>query len=231
MTNLTTTARITGACYLAMGISGALGFLIIRPTLYFPEDAAQTLRSLTENLALAHLGVALELCTVLTQSLTAIFFYKLLRPFNPAAAFATAALGLANAVAVLASAACMQTALDVVKSSGLASGSDPTSTVQLLFMVSSHFWAAGSIFFGLWIIPMGQVVREADLAPRPLAWFLQMGGIGYIVSALLGHGLPAPPTWLIDGLTLPATIGEFWMLGYLLFRGIRTTAKVPALDS
>jgi hypothetical protein len=38
---------------------------------------------------------------------------------------------------------------------------------------------------------------------------------------LLGYA----PTWLVDALTITATIGELWMIGYLLVVGIRPAAE------
>jgi hypothetical protein len=37
----------------------------------------------------------------------------------------------------------------------------------------------------------------------------------------VGYGFADAPSWLVDTLALPATIGEFWMIGYLLAKGIR----------
>lgn len=225
MNDLKRTARITGAWYLGLAITGMLGFLTIRPLVYFPDDAAQTAKSLMERAALAHAGVALELGIVLMQALAALSFYKLLRALDPVSAFGTAAFGLMNAGAILASAACMRTALVVTERSGLAAGGDVVSTVQLLFMLSAEFWAAGAVFFGLWLIPMGKAVRTANLAPPALGWTLQIGGVGYVLSALVGHGLPQVPRWAVDCLTIPASIGEFWIMGYLLVFGVRTAEK------
>ena len=49
-----------------------------------------------------------------------------------------------------------------------------------------------------------------------------VGGVGYILSALVGYGITDAPSWLYEGLTIPASIGEFWMIGYLLVVGIRS---------
>jgi hypothetical protein len=45
------------------------------------------------------------------------------------------------------------------------------------------------------------------------------GGIGYLISAVINYtGIESP---LFGFLTVPATVGEFWMIGYLLIFGIR----------
>ena len=57
---LVRTARTTGLCYLGLAITGALGFLVIRPRLFAADDPAATLAQLVEHPSLARAGVALE---------------------------------------------------------------------------------------------------------------------------------------------------------------------------
>ena len=96
--------------------------------------------------------------------------------------------------------------------------------MQLLYLVSGNLWSAGAVFFGLWLIPMGWCVLRSGWMPQPLGWILIGGGIGYVLSALVGY--LAPDARLIaDALTYPATVGELWMVGYLLVRGVRRTAS------
>lgn len=65
---MTRTARIAGAWYLGLAITGILGFLLVRPEIYVDGDAATTLANLRGKEALAQLGVALEMTIVVTQA-------------------------------------------------------------------------------------------------------------------------------------------------------------------
>src|SRR5690606_37895319 len=98
-----THARTAGLAYLALGITGMLGFLVVRPRVVAAGDPAATLANLVENPMLARWGVALELGIVLSQALVAVAFYRLFRSVNPSSAWALAAFGMVNAVAILAS--------------------------------------------------------------------------------------------------------------------------------
>ena len=212
------TARATGLLYLALALTGALGFLLIRPQLV-ADDAAVTLARLTERESLTRLGIALELGIVLTQALAAVWFYRLFRPVEPVAAGALAAFGLVNATVILGSAASLATALEVA----LEPVGDATGQIRLLTELSANLWGVGALFFGLWLIPMGLLVRRCGM-PRPLGWLLLAGGVGYVLSAFLDYLVPGAQP-VADLLTIPATIGEFWMIGYLLHGGVfRSTA-------
>jgi Domain of unknown function (DUF4386) len=49
------------------------------------------------------------------------------------------------------------------------------------------------------------------------------GGVGYVLSAFVVYF--APDAGIVaDALTFPATVGEFWMIGYLLVRGVNRRA-------
>lgn len=207
-------ARVTGLLYLGLGLSGMLGFLVIRPQLFDPDDPAATFTQLLEHETLARTGIALELALVVTQVLAALWFYRLFRPVDPFTAGATALFGTVNAVVVLGSAAFLATALDVAI--------DPVGedTSQLMYVVSENLWGVGNVFFGLWLIPMGLAALRSGWTPRPLGWTLVVGGVGYLLSAFVNYVSPsAGPA--ADSLIVPAAVGEFWMIGWLLLRGLR----------
>lgn len=217
---LVRTARETGLAYLGLAVTGLLGFILIRSQLFVADDPQATLANLTEHESLARLGVALELGVVLTQALVAVWFYRLFRGVSSVAAGSIAAFGLVNATAILGSAALLAAALDVSTDPSLTVAGSAATTAQLLYVVSGHLWAVGGIFFGLWLIPMGWLALHSGWMPSLLGWVLMVGGVGYVASAFLGYLLPDADVaaYLI---TVPASIGEFWMVGYLLARGVR----------
>lgn len=90
-----------------------LGFLVVRPALFVPHDPSATLARLLDNEDMARIGIALEMGIVITQTLAALWFYRLFRSVDDFAAGAIAVFGLVNAIAILASAALLATALQV----------------------------------------------------------------------------------------------------------------------
>jgi hypothetical protein len=218
--DLVSTARITGLFYLALALTGLLGFLIIRPQIVDPNDAAATLAHLVEHEWLARAGIALELGVVVTQALAAMWFYRLFRSVDSFAAGSIAAFGLVNAVAILTSAAALGTALQVA----LEPIGDPAALAQLMYVVSENLWGVGAVFFGLWLVPMGVCVLRSGWMPRPLGQLLIVGGAGYLLSAFARYLVPDIGAF-VDLLTIPASIGEFWMVGYLLIRGVNRQAR------
>ena len=219
------TARITGLFYLGLAVTGALGFGLVRSRIFVAGDPAGTLANLSGHASLARLGIALELGIVLTQALAAVWFYRLFRGVDAFAAGSLAAFGLINAVMILSSAAMLAAAVDVAGDPSLAAAGDATATVQLLYVISGHIWGVAAIFFGLWLVPMGWLVIRSGWLPRLLGWILIGGGVGYILSAFVAYLIPSGNT--VAGLmAIPATVGELWIVGYLIFIGVRSRSDV-----
>ena len=218
-------ALSTGLAYAGLAVTGALGFLLIRSQLYVPDDAAATLANLVAHEGKARTGIALDLAVVLTQALASLGFYRLFRPLNPVAAFATAAFGVVNAVCVLVATAFSATALQVALGSGPGAG-DRAATALLLYDLNDATWGAGALFFGLWLVPMGWCALRSTAMPDLLGRILVVGGVGYVLSGFLHFAVPDSAT-VADLLTVPATVGELWMVGLLLVTGLRRGRTTP----
>jgi hypothetical protein len=220
-----TISRITGLAYLGLAITGALGFMLIRGKLYVSGDAVKTAANLVEREGLARFGISLDFGAALTQALVAVSFFLLFRRVHAIAAASITVFGLMNAAALLFAAACSATALNVALDKTPASAQD----ALLLYRLQGSAWAVGGMFFGLWLIPMGWLVLRSAPMPRVLGWLLVAGGVGYVLSTFVNQLLP-DATAVGSVLLIPSTIGEIWMIGYLLFKGISNsnTRRVPA---
>lgn len=217
---LNRTARTTGLLYLGLAVTGALGYQFVRGLLYVADDPGGTLSNLVEHTSTARLGIVLELGIVLTQALTAVWFYRLFRGVDSFAAGLVAVFGMVNAVAILGSAAVLATALDVAGDISLTVSGGAATTVQLLYVISGHLWGVGGLFFGLWLIPMGWLVVRSAWLPRVLGQLLMVGGVGYVLSTFVSYAF-AKADLAAGLLTVPATIGELWIVGHLIVVGIR----------
>jgi len=215
---LMATARLTGIWYLLLAISGVLGFLFFHSQIFVSDDPQKTLTNLMVLESTSRIRLLLELVIITSQALAAVWFYKLFIEIEPWAAFAIGSWGLMNSVAIMVSAISMGAAIEIANFAS-PTFQEKVILIQLLSSIISHAWIVGGLFFGLWLIPMGYVVITSKRMPIWLGRILIIGGIGYILSTFFNcigfsHSL-------LDFLTIPATIGEFWMIGYLLLYGIR----------
>ncbi len=212
------TARVTGIWYLILAISGMLGFLIYQPQIFIPNNPQQTLNNLINQETTARIRLILEFVIIISQALSAVWFYKLFKPINEWGAFTLAIWGTMNAAIILVSAIAMSSEIDIANSV-TTSLQGKTDMIQLLSQVMTNAWGVGSLFFGLWLIPMGYIIVTSKRMPIWLGRILIIGGMGYILSAFIGYfGIKHA---LLELLVIPATIGEFWIIGYLLIYGLR----------
>lgn len=211
------TARVTGVWYLMLAITGMVGFLILHSRIYVSGDPSKTFANLKEHETLARIRLLFEFLIVVSQALVAVWFYKLFRDIRHVAAWALAVWGMMNAAAIMISAMAMAGTISVANSTQVLS--ERMIMIQVFDQFMKNAWGVGSLFFGLWLIPMGYIVVNSRCMPVWLGRVLIVGGAAYIVKTFINY-MGVSGAWL-DMLVIPATAGEFWMIAYLLIFGIR----------
>ena len=221
--SLIKTARITGLWYLMMAITGILGFMVFHSQIFVSGNPEQTLTNLVELESTARIRLLLEFAIVISQALTAVWFFKLFKDNYEWEAWTLGIWGMVNALAIMISAISIASAIGIANSD-ISAMEDKVLLIQVLQHIISNAWGIGGLFFGLWLLPMGYIVVKSKRLPIWLGRVLILGGIGYLVSTVLRYaGIDFSFNRF---LMLPATIGEFWMIGYLLIFGIRPDNEV-----
>lgn len=215
------TARITGVWYLMLAIAGMVGFLTLHARIYVADDPSKTLSNLVEHQTLARTRLLFEFLIVVSQALAAVWFYKLFKDIRHVAAWSLAAWGMINAAAIMISAMAMGGAIEVANSTQ--GQQEKLIMIQIFAQFIKNAWGVGSLFFGLWLIPMGYIVVSTQRMPVWLGRVLILGGAGYLVSTFISY-MGVHGAW-VEMLVIPATVGEFWMIAYLLIFGIRPANK------
>jgi Domain of unknown function (DUF4386) len=212
------TARLTGIWYLLLAISGVLGFMVFHPKIFIPANAQQTVTNIVNHHTIASVRLVLELVIIVSQALAAAWFYKLFCTINKWAAATLCIWGTVNSVIITVSAIAMNVAIDIANSASITM-QEKTIALQILQSIISNAWAIGGLFFGLWLLPMGYIIISSKRLPIWLGRTLILGGIGYLLQTFIN--CTGVKSTFINLLVLPATIGEFWIIFYLLVYGIR----------
>jgi len=138
---LVSTARTAGVCYLALAISGVVGFLVLHPQIYVSGDLSLTVSNLIEHETKARLRLLLEFAIVISQALAAIYFFKLFKDINHTASWALAAWGTINASVIMISAIAMGGAINVANMT-LPMG-EKLIMIQIFDQVIKNAWGVG----------------------------------------------------------------------------------------
>jgi hypothetical protein len=226
--NLMKTARITGFWYLLMAIVGILGFIVFHSQIFVSGNPEQTLTNIVELEATVRIRLLLEFGIVIAQALTAVWFYKLFKDHYQWEAWTLGVLGITNALVIMISAIAIASAIGI-SNADIGTLKDKVLLIQLLQNIIANAWGIGGLFFGLWLFPMGYIVIQSKRMPVWLGRVIILGGMGYVFSTIIYYaGIEFN---LNTYLTLPATIGEFWMIAYLLVFGIRPTDSIKANEN
>ncbi|WP_157248113.1 DUF4386 domain-containing protein [Nonomuraea typhae] len=225
-------ARLTGALYLVVAILGGFAQLYVRARVFVPGDAARTAENVVAQATMFRLGFLADLVQVTCFLGVALLLHHILR--QTSAALARAMLVL---MAVAVSMICLNllnhlAALLVATQPAYADAFGGTggsqALVLLLLDMHRYGYLLAQMFFGLWMLPAGLLVRRSGLFPKPLGLVLIAGAAGYLADLFAQFTVPALAGTLAPFVLTTATVAEVWLLVYLLTIGVRTPRPAPA---
>ena len=223
-------ARIAGLLYLVVGIFGGFAAGYVSPRVYAPGDAATTAGNVLANTGLIRIGVVADLFQATVLVFLGMALYLLLKHVHTNAAAAMVVL-----VAIGTTLMCLDkvfhvAALRVATNTSYAAdfgAAGSNALVLLLLDMHHHGYLIAQIFFGLWLVPLGYLAYRSGMFPKALGVALILGGSSYLIDLLAAFLIPDLGKQIHGFLAIPPTIGEVWMVGYLLVKGVR----VPARDT
>ena len=222
-------AKIAGLLYLGVGITGGFAEGFVEPRMYVAGDAAATAGNVVANAGLVRLGVVSDLVDQTLFIFLALTLYALLKHVHQSAARAMVVLvAVAAAICALSAVfefAGLRVATGAIDLSAL--GADGSNGIVLLLLDTQHYGLLiGQIFFGLWLVPLGYLTLKSGWFPKALSIVLVVAGTCYLVDMLTKFLVPDFGQLISRFVTLPCIVAEIWILGYLLFIGVRTTKTV-----
>ena len=216
------TARIAGFLYLILMICGMFSYMFVNSRLIVPGDAATTVNNIMASKSLYVSGIISWLISETAFVLLVYVLYKLLKPVNKNHALLMVMFVL---VAVPIS---FINELNKFAALLLLSGADYLTAftasqlhalVPLFLDLNEYGIHINSMFFGLWLLPLGYLVFKSGYIPRILGILLMIGWFGYMLEFFTFFLFPdfnaaIEPVFMITG------IGEFLLVLWLLIKGV-----------
>ena len=213
-------ARLAGAAYLSLGIASAFGFYHA-PVLQ--GDLNAIARGLVASDLRFRVGVVTDLLSTALSVPLALLLYQLLKPVREAQAALMAVLLL---VAMPIS---FVVALNYVAAQWLLTGAPVVSALasperqalgMLFLRLHTHGVLAVEVFWGLWLLPFGLLVKRSRFLPRVLGVLLVVAGIAYVAHSLATLLLDGQRFVVFERITLLArAAGELPAMLWLLIVG------------
>jgi hypothetical protein len=219
------TARYAGLLYLLMAITSAFSLLTMPSNIIVKGNALQTAQNLVTQETTVRLVIASHLAGQSIFLLLAMTFYRLFKATNDHSMRLLVLFVAVQLPLVFVGEALNFTALLVAKGELLTSFSTPEKAdiIMLLEQIRSKLILGAQVFWGLWLIPLGQAFFTSGFMPRVLGVLLVVGGVSYIVQTAAYILSPSVYSSIVGVTDVLPSIAEIGTILWLLVTG--TTDK------
>jgi hypothetical protein len=226
-------ARVAGVLYLLVVITGPFVLLYVPGKLFVPGDAAATAGNILAHESLFRAFTVVELLSELAFVLTVLALYRLLKGVGQQLASLMAILVLIDAPLAFLSVALHGATLALVRGGDLLAafaGPQRDALAMLLLTVDTQGTLVSTMFWGLWLLPLGVLVYRSGFIPRLLGGWLFLNGVAYVVSSVTGLLMPQHVE-TVKTIAMPVLFGEVALMLWLLIVGARVRTPAAAAAS
>jgi uncharacterized protein DUF4386 len=217
------TARVAGALYLLVVLSGPFVLLYVPGKLFVPGDATATVHNIATHQTLFRAHIAVSLVSELLFIAVAWTLFRLLKGVHAPLAAVMLALVLIDAPLAFLGVANEVGALAFIRSPEFLSVFDKPQRDALAILLI-NFDRKGTlvseVFWGLWLLPLGTLVYRSRFLPRVLGAWLVANGLAYVAISLTGLVSPARQGMAMT-IATPVLFGEAALMLWLLIVGVR----------
>lgn len=222
--NLKRTARTAGLIYLFIVVTGIFGIMYVPMQLIDSGNLSFTMRTILKHEILFRAGIMSNLICQTLFVFLVLQLYKLFQNVNKHLSrtmFALVIVGVPIAFLIIFN---QLFALLLLKAEFMKSFKP--AQLQSLTMAFLKMYNYGNvvigIFWGLWLIPFGQLVYKSGFIPKIFGILLVIGGSAYVVDAFTFVMFPDyhySITGTIVGLT--SSVAEIAIVLWLLIKGVK----------
>jgi hypothetical protein len=220
-------ARIAGAIYLSMVITGPFALIYVPNKLIMRGNAAATADNILAHETMFRLAILADLIGSVIFICLGIALYKLLSGVNKTWASLMVALVLVSAAVGFLNTLNDIGALILFRGADfLAVFDKPQRDALGMLFVRLHSQGIfiNEMFWGLWLFPFGLLVFRSGFLPRFIGAWLMINCFGYVALSITALFFPTYYGTAFQW-SQPILFGELAIMLWLLIRG----AKVPTL--
>lgn len=216
--------RSVALLYLLNGATAFFSYMYVKPALVVYRDAAATARNIVASETLLRAGIVAELISTVAFIFLVLSLYRLFREAGQRLAILMVILVLVSIPVSLLNSANLIAALRLAKGA-------TTPELQAMMLLFLRVHDAGliiaQIFWGLWLFPLGMLVRRSGFVPRILGTLLILNGIAYPATTLIWLLLPSYAASAFRIALIPE-LGEAYFIFWLLIKGVPAHAADDA---
>ena len=223
-------ARVAGFWYLSMVITGPFALIYVPSKLIVRGDAAATASRILEHQTMFRLAIAADLVNTVIFLGTALALYRLFLGVERiraaqmlTLAAVSAGVGFLNTLNSLAALALFRG----VEFLSVFEKPQREALGMLFVRLHSQGNTINELFWGLWLLPFGILVIKSGFIPKFIGVWLIVNCAAYVVLSFIGL-FAAQYSGTAFLVAQPALLGELAIMLWLLIRGAKRRAAVPA---
>ncbi len=230
ITSLKKTARLAGLWYLLLAITGVYSIIYVPSKIMVRGDAVATANNILANEFLFRTGIISDLISNTIFMLLVLVLYRLFKQVNEHKAKLMVALVIVQIPAVFFMEAFNITSLMILKGEILKTFElNQRQDLAMLFLkINDYGTLTLEMFWGLWLLPFGQLVYKSGFIPRMFGVLLIIGGMAYIIESLTHLLLPNYGAFVSQYTFVFYAIGELSIMLWLSIKGAKN--NIPTID-
>jgi hypothetical protein len=217
-------AKIAGVLYLFIAILGFWGIMYVPSQTIVRGDAVATISKLLSNEFLFRSGIAGNLASSVIFLFLAQTFYRLFKNINENLAKTLVVLVIVQTPVFFISEALNFSALMVAKGELMKSFDTIQRQDFVLFFLrtSKYVIIILQIFWGLWLIPLGQLILKSGYLPRIIGILLILAGVCYVIEVMDYILLSEKLSLITHNFAILYSVTELSTVFWLLIKGVKT---------
>ncbi|MFA6271139.1 MAG: DUF4386 domain-containing protein [Candidatus Paceibacterota bacterium] len=230
MYSLKRIARLAGLLYFFLIITGMYIIMYVPSKIMAEGDAVTTAKNILSNEFLFRTGIIGDIISNTIFVFLVLILYRLFKQVNGHQAKLMVALVIVQIPAVFIMEAFNITALMLFKGEILKTfePAQRQDMAMLFLKINDYGGLILEMFWGLWLLPFGQLVCKSKFIPRIFGILLISAGIAYMIDSFISLLFPSYHAFVNKPTLLIVAVGEISIMLWLLIKGVKN--NVPTID-
>jgi hypothetical protein len=221
--SLKKTAKLAGFLYLILIIAGAYNIFYVSSQTTVLVDAVSTANNILSHEFLFRTGIISDIISNTIFVFLALVLYRLFKQVDENKAKLMVAFVIVQIPLVFIMEAFNITSLMIFKGEILKTFEpNQRQDLAMLFLKTNNYGSLTlEMFWGLWLIPFGQLVYKSGFIPRIFGILLIIAGIAYMIDSFVSILFPGYSSFVNQPTLLLVAIGEISITLWLLIKGVK----------
>lgn len=232
ITSLKTAARQTGFLYFFFALAAIYNFMYVQPKIMVAGDMAATAKNMLANELLFRSGMAVAIMAHTLILLVVLFLYRLLKQVNNHQARIMVGLVMVGIPIAFLATVLEIAALSIIKGNLLTTleARESQDLAFMLMRIGSYISQLVSLYWGLWLIPLGFLVYKSGFIPWLPGVLLIINGAGYMINSFAFILFPESQAIISKFIFPTYLVAEIPFILWLMIVGVKDHISITVIS-